>query len=143
MRPCTSTLHRPTAASICATVSACVLYIHILGLLSCTTCFVRGAFNEDAKLRTSAAAAAAALGSFAVFPSPSVRGGPPTVLFGALATLLGIVALVAGAGAEPTVRPWPSKLSLDCFPQRLPICDVAERWWGAVSSGVVVEGWCG
>lgn len=37
----------------------------------------------------------------------------------------GTEALVAGAGAEPRVRPGPSKPSLDCLPQRLPIC-VAE-----------------
>jgi len=54
-------------------------------------------------VHTSAAAAAAAFGSFSTLLSPNVRGGPPTVLFGA--TLLGIVAFVAGAGAEPRVRP--------------------------------------
>jgi hypothetical protein len=72
---------------------------------------------------TSAAAAAATFGSFAVLLSPSVRGGPPTVLFGAVA---GIDALVAGAGADPTVLPWPSKLSFDCLPQRLPICATVQ-----------------
>jgi hypothetical protein len=60
---------------------------------------------EERKLRTSAAAAAAAFGSFAALLSPNVRGGPPTVRFGALATLLGTDAFVAGAGAEPNVRP--------------------------------------
>jgi len=60
---------------------------------------------EETKLRTSAAAAAAAFGSFAALLSPNVRGGPPTVRFGALATLLGTEAFVAGAGAEPSVRP--------------------------------------
>ena len=60
---------------------------------------------EESKLRTSAAAAAAAFGSFSTLPSPNVRGGPPTVLFGALETLFGIDAFVAGAGAEPSVRP--------------------------------------
>lgn len=72
-------------------------------------------------MRTSAAAAAAAFGSSSLLLSPSVRGGPPTFGFGG-ATLLGIDALVAGVGADPSVRPAPSKLSLDCFPQRLPIC---------------------
>jgi hypothetical protein len=56
-------------------------------------------------IHTSAAAAAAAVGSFSILLSPNVRGGPPTVLFGALATLLGMEALVAGAGAAPRVRP--------------------------------------
>jgi hypothetical protein len=57
---------------------------------------------QELGLRTSAAAAAAAFGSLAALLSPNVRGGPPTVLFGALA---GIDALVAGAGADPTVLP--------------------------------------
>jgi hypothetical protein len=119
----------------------CELHVHTFGIMGGIARVLRGAATEEASLHTSAAAAAAALGSFSTFPSPSVRGGPPTVLFGALA---GMLALVAGAGAEPTVRPWPSKLSLDCFPQRLPICVVAERRWGAVRSWVVVvEGWCG
>jgi hypothetical protein len=73
--------------------------------MGCTVRSLHVASTEEAKLRTSAAAAAAALGSFAAFPSPNVRGGPPTVLFGPLATLLGMDALVAGAGAEPSVRP--------------------------------------
>jgi hypothetical protein len=64
---------------------------------------------EESRLRTSAAAAAAAFGSFSLFPSPSVRGGPPTVLFDVLAALfvapVGTVALVFGVGAEPRVRP--------------------------------------
>jgi hypothetical protein len=68
---------------------------------------VRMVYEE--RLRTSAAAAAAAFGSSALLLSPSVRGGPPTVLFGVLETLfvapLGTVALVFGAGAEPRVRP--------------------------------------
>lgn len=54
---------------------------------------------------TSAAAAAAAFGSSTLFPSPKVRGGPPTLGFDALATLLGTEALVVGAGADPRVRP--------------------------------------
>lgn len=70
---------------------------------------------------TSAAAAAAALGSLSEFPSPRVRGGPPTFLAGAVATLAGMEALVAGGGAEPRVRPGPSKPSFDCLPQRLPM----------------------
>jgi hypothetical protein len=76
-------------------------------------------------LRTSAAAAAAALGSLAAFLSPNVLAGPPTVGFG-VATLLGIVALAAGAGASPNVRPGPSKFASDCFPQQLPIGDYAR-----------------
>jgi hypothetical protein len=60
---------------------------------------------KGCKLLTSAAAAAAAFGSFSALLSPSVRGGPPTVLFGVVPTLLGTEALVAGAGAEPRVRP--------------------------------------
>lgn len=52
-----------------------------------------------------------------------MRGGPPTFGFGA-AALLGTDARVVGAGAEPSVRPGPSKLSLDCLPQRLPMCNV-------------------
>lgn len=75
---------------------------------------------------TSAAAAAAdpaGLGSLSVLLSPSVLGGPPTVRFGvdAVFALVGTEAFVAGAGAEPRVRPGPSKPSLDCLPQRLPI----------------------
>lgn len=75
----------------------------------------------DFTLRTSAAAAAAALGSFA--PSlppvpPTVRPGPVTFGF----ALDGTDALVAGAGAEPSVRPAPWKFSsFDDLPQRLPI----------------------
>lgn len=75
----------------------------------------------ELKPLTSAAAAAADFASLPLFPSPSVLGGPPTFGFDA-ATLLGTAALVAGAGADPSVRPWPSKLLLDCLPQRLPIC---------------------
>jgi hypothetical protein len=59
----------------------------------------------ESRVRTSAAAAAAAFGSFSVLLFPNVRGGPPTVLLGAPVTLLGTEALVAGAGAEPSVRP--------------------------------------
>lgn len=61
--------------------------------------------DEESRLHTSAAAAAAAFGSFSVLLSPNVRGGPPTVLLGVLDTLFGTEALVAGAGAEPRVRP--------------------------------------
>lgn len=68
-------------------------------------CFVSLIVDNETGIRTSAAAAAAAFGSFVELPSPSVRGGPPTVRFGALATLLGTDAFVAGAGAEPNVRP--------------------------------------
>jgi hypothetical protein len=79
----------------------------------------------DIGLRTSAAAAAAAFGSLAAFPSPNVRGGPPTVRFGVdpvpAFAVDGTEAFVAGAGAEPRVRPGPSKPSLDCLPQRLPM----------------------
>jgi hypothetical protein len=75
--------------------------------------------------RTSAAAAAAAFGSSPLLLSPNVRAGPPTFGFG-VATLCGTDALVAGAGADPSVRPCPSKLSLDCLPQRLPIDCVAQ-----------------
>lgn len=79
-------------------------------------------------LRTSAAAAAALLGSFAALLSPSVRGGPPTVRFGAFALApAGTEAFVAGEGADPSVRPGPSKPSLDCLPHRLPIA-VAKNW---------------
>jgi hypothetical protein len=104
--------------------------------------------DEDAGRLTSAAAAAADLGSFTALLSPSVRAGPPTVLFGALATLLGTDALVAGAGAAPRVRPWPSKLSFDCLPQRLPIGGFAgvEMGWrreGDVGRGRVGHGRCG
>jgi hypothetical protein len=83
-------------------------------------------------MRTSAAAAAAAFGSSALLLSPSVRGGPPTFGFGG-ATLFGTDALVAGVGADPSVRPEPSKLSLDCLPQRLPICSF-EGGGGAARS---------
>lgn len=62
------------------------------------------------------------MGSSTRLLSPRVRGGPPTFGLGAVA-LLGTDALVAGSGAEPRVRPCPSKLSLDCFPQRLPMCN--------------------
>jgi hypothetical protein len=90
-------------------------------------------------LRTSAAAAAAVLGSSA--PSlppapPTVRPGPVTFGFAldppALATCVGMEALVAGAGADSKVRPAPWKLSsLDDLPQRLPMvggrrCGVGE-----------------
>jgi len=72
---------------------------------------------------TSAAAAAAALGSSLLFACPRVLGGPPTLGLGC-ATLLGMLALVAGGGAEPRVRPWLSKGSLwDSLLQRLPIAD--------------------
>lgn len=74
------------------------------------------------EVRTSAAAAAALLGSLAALFSPNVRGGPPTVRFGALAFApAGTEALVAGAGAEPSVLPGPSRPSLDCLPHRLPM----------------------
>ena len=84
-------------------------------------------------VRTSAAAAAADLGSLPELLSPSVLGGPPTMRFGvdpafALA-LAGTEAFVAGAGAEPRVRPGPSKASLDCLPQRLPIGVAEEPRW--------------
>jgi hypothetical protein len=83
-------------------------------------------------LRTSAAAAAALLGLLAALPSPNVRGGPPTVRFGAFAFApVGTEALVAGAGAEPSVRPGPSRPSLDCLPHRLPMNvakDGIEGW---------------
>lgn len=72
------------------------------GASGCSALNWRG--GTDNIVRTSAAAAAAAFGSLFVFPSPNVRGGPPTVLLGALA-LLGTDALVAGAGAEPRVLP--------------------------------------
>ena len=71
-------------------------------------------------VRTSAAAAAADLGSLSELFSPNVLGGPPTVRFDAFA-VAGTEAFVAGAGAEPRVRPGPSKPSLDCLPQRLPM----------------------
>jgi hypothetical protein len=60
---------------------------------------------KESRVRTSAAAAAAAFGSFSVLLFPNVRGGPPTVLLGAPVTLPGTEALVAGAGADPRVRP--------------------------------------
>lgn len=81
-----------------------VLHIQTLVIMGCTALVLR-IVSKESKLRTSAAAAAAAFGSFSAFPSPNVLGGPPTVRFGALATLLGTEALVAGAGAEPSVRP--------------------------------------
>lgn len=72
-------------------------------------------------VRTSAAAAAAALGSFApLLPAgpPTVRPGPVTFGF----ALAGIEALVAGVGAASRVRPAPWKLSsFDDLPQRLPM----------------------
>lgn len=79
------------------------------------------------KVRTSAAAAAADLGSLPELLSPSVLGGPPTMRFcvDPVLAVAGTEAFVAGAGAEPRVRPGPSKPSLDCLPQRLPI-GVAE-----------------
>jgi hypothetical protein len=70
-------------------------------------------------LRTSAAAAAAALGLSAALLSPRVRGGPPTVRFAVAGA--GTEAFEAGAGAEARVRPGPSKPSLACLPQRLPM----------------------
>lgn len=74
-------------------------------------------------LRTSAAAAAAALGS-----SAAVGAVPPTVRPGPV-SLAGTDAFVAGAGAEPTVRPAPWKFSsLEDLPQRLPIEVVNVRW---------------
>lgn len=89
----------------------------------------------EGEIRTSAAAAAAAFGSFAALLSPKVRGGPPTVRFGELATLLGTEALVVGAGAEPNVRPWPSKLSLDSLPQRFPMAIASVRFVRRVDGG--------
>lgn len=81
---------------------------------------------DGVSLRTSAAAAAAALGSFApplLLDPPTVRPGPVTFGFAAsLATPAGMEALVAGAGAEPSVRPAPWKFSsLEDLPQRLPM----------------------
>lgn len=92
-------------------------------------------------VRTSAASAAAVpggLGSLAASPPPNVLAGPPTLGFGfeAVLALVGTEALVAGAGAEPRVRPGPSKPSLDSLPQRLPI-DVSEGicgWYGDCKS---------
>lgn len=84
----------------------------------------------DSTLRTSAAAAAAARGSFPpslLLPPPTVRPGPVTLGFALLgppsfATRAGTDALVAGAGAEPSVRPGPWKFSsLEDLPQRLPM----------------------
>lgn len=84
---------------------------------------------------TSAAAAALLRASPAAPPAcpacpadapPSVRGGPPT--FGAPAfTVFGTDAVPAGAGAEPTGRPWPAKLSDEALLQRLPIALRAAR----------------
>ena len=77
--------------------------------------------------RTSAAAAALLRASPAADPPcscdgppPSVRGGPPTL------TDLGTEAVPAGAGAEPTGRPWPAKLSDEALLQRLPMLRSAE-----------------
>lgn len=89
-------------------------------------------YGMGGTIHTSAAAAAAALGSSLLFSSPRVLGGPPTLGIG-FATLLGMLALVAGGGAEPRVRPWLSKGSLlDCLPQRLPIGggDDDDGVWG-------------
>ncbi|KAF9695959.1 hypothetical protein EKO04_005813 [Ascochyta lentis] len=74
-------------------------------------------------VRTSAAAAAADLGSSSTLLSPNFRGGPPTVRFALdpAFAVVGTEAFVAGAGADPRVRPGPSKPSFDCLPQRLPI----------------------
>lgn len=74
-------------------------------------------------VRTSAAAPAASLGSIPGLLSPNVRGGPPTMRFllDPAFAAAGTEAFVAGAGADPRVRPGPSKPSLDSFPQRLPI----------------------
>lgn len=54
---------------------------------------------------------------------PNTLAGPPIVRFfvEAAFALAGTEAFVAGAGAEPRVRPGPSKASFDCLPQRLPI----------------------
>lgn len=109
------------------------------------------------EVRTSAAAPAAVLGSLAELLSPNVRGGPPTVRFGALALApVGTEALVAGAGAEPSVRPGLSKPSLDCFPHRLPMnaarCGIedgrrrqnVDSWWrrrGELHFHVLVGEW--
>jgi hypothetical protein len=98
--------------------------------------------NAKVKLRTSAAAAAAAFGPSPPLLSPNVRGGPPIFGFW-IVTLLGTDAFVTGAGADPSVRPCPSKL-LDCLPQRLPIDYVARgimmsecEGRGLVTRGVV------
>lgn len=82
-------------------------------------------------VRTSAAAAAADLGSLPELLSPNVLGGPPTTRFGVdpAFALAGTEAFVAGAGADPRVRPGPSKASLDCLPQRLPIGVAEEPRW--------------
>jgi hypothetical protein len=89
---------RPTKASVYAVLQPYTRHYE-------RRCLFSSNADIEARVRTSAAAAAAALGSFVELPSPNVRGGPPTVRFGALATLLGIDAFVAGAGAEPNVRP--------------------------------------
>lgn len=46
-------------------------------------------------------------------------------------TVFGTDEVPAGAGAEPTGRPWPAKLSDDALLQRLPIGAFFPRfcWW--------------
>lgn len=77
-------------------------------------------------VRTSAASTAASPGgllSGAGLLPPTVLPDPPTAWFlvEAAFALAGTEAFVAGVGAEPRVLPGPSKASLDCLPQRLPI----------------------
>lgn len=86
----------------------------------------------SSEVRTSAAAAAAALGSFPALLPPTACAGPPTFGFDfeaalpSFVTRAGSEAVVAGAGAEAKVRPLPWKLSsFDGFPQRLPMDVVA------------------
>lgn len=83
--------------------------------------------------RTSAAAAALLRASAGVSPEgplgeppPKVRGGPPTL------TDLGTEAVPAGAGADPTGRPWPAKLSDEALLQRLPMLCVQSSGLGYV-----------
>jgi hypothetical protein len=83
----------------------CDNHIQALIVMGCAVLLFLFFTSNELTLRTSAAAAAAAFGSLSALPCPNVLAGPPTVRFGALATLLGMEALVAGVGAEPRVRP--------------------------------------
>lgn len=109
---------RDVALKLVPCKSTTCVTIHMYALINTVLFFL----PPNKLIRTSAAAAAEVLGSLLVFPSPNVLGGPPTVRFADPAfAVAGTEAFVAGAGAEPKVRPGPSKPSLDCLPQRLPI----------------------
>lgn len=88
------------------------IHIHAVVVMGWAAGFAsRGCDHSDSVLRTSAAAAAADLASSPDgSPPPTVLPGPETLGFfpePPSATRAGTEALVAGAGAEPRVRPGP------------------------------------